>query len=102
MLLKCTKRDNYMAISNINKSVCKAKGETNLLHCPSCKNEVHLQIFSTEDKSIFSKVLKISSDLVFAVCPQCSAVFSLSPSYIDAFEMGNTVFADESDLIPLK
>ena len=91
-----------MAISNINKSVCEDKGETNTIHCPACAKEVQMQIFATEDKSLFSTLMKKSSALTFAVCPNCSAVFEINEAYLVARESGTTVFLEESDLTPIK
>ena len=91
-----------MAIGNINKSVCEEQGETNALHCPACGKEVRLQLFATDDKSLFSTLMKKSSALTFAVCPECSAVFNVNESYLEARESGTTVFLEEKDLTPLK
>lgn len=91
-----------MSIGNINKSVCDDRGETNAIHCPACGKEIKLKLYSVNDKSLFAAVMKKSSALTFAVCPSCSAVYSVKDNYISAREAGNTVFLDENDITPLK
>ncbi|MDD6012933.1 MAG: hypothetical protein PUC33_08840 [Oscillospiraceae bacterium] len=91
-----------MAIRTINKMNTKDEGISNPVNCPSCGVNTGMRLFSTVDTSLAALIAKEDKNLAFAVCPRCSAVFSLSKNYFRERTMGTAVIMTESDLEPMK
>lgn len=90
-----------MAISTINKAHANDEGISNPVICPKCDKTVGMRLFAAVDTSIVAKISKENKDINFAVCPLCSAVFSVAENYVREKSAGTTVIMTESDLTEL-
>ena len=86
-----------MAIKSIENLKTEDLGETNSLVCPQCQNEGPLRLFRNEDDSALNMLLKKEPE-GFAVCPHCSAVFSLNPNYLYQKSIGTLCTLEQCDL----
>lgn len=86
-----------MAIRSFENLKTDDLGETNSVVCPLCGNDGPLRLFRNQDASALNLLLKKEAQ-GFAVCPKCSAVFSVNPNYIEQRSIGTYCTLDQNDL----
>ncbi len=87
-----------MAIKTIHKYLTDDNGSGENIVCPECGKEVCMRLFSMKDYSPVALLSKEDKDTSIAVCPCCSAIFSLNKNYLKEKSQGTFVTMTKEDL----
>lgn len=87
-----------MAISFFDKTLTKQHGISNEIICPVCSKKVSMMLFESIDISPVAAFLQKEPSEYFAVCAECSSVFSVSKNFMREKARGTFCIMTDSDL----
>lgn len=72
-----------------NSRIIKDKGNTSVITCPKCSQEVKLGVFSNFERRLAIKPSLLDLNTVFfLVCPNCAALYTVDESLGEKFANG--------------
>lgn len=75
------------------------RGQTEMLVCPKCKNNVKFSVFSNKDLNLLAKLPLVKiQDVFFLVCPECAGVFGVDNAKGKEFKNGEPLAIGNYDL----